>query len=195
MKVLHMDCKNLPGRVKEWGAYHTLCDSLEAYLDLFPVLQQLNSKQIRSRHWLQVMQVTGSNFQLEASQMKLCHLLDCDLIKYDVKSYLHTIFGRYFELSIYFKISDFRAISRCLPHVSRRPPLLNTRIYDRYKTEIGDIVSCASKELDLEQKLRSTEEEWAEQSLHFSQFKNRGFLMLDARSVLICFEDENLYNH
>ena len=51
----------------------------------------------------------------------------------------------------------------------------------RYKTEIGDIVSCASKELDLEQKLRSTEEEWAEQSLHFSQFKNRGFLMLDAR--------------
>ena len=47
MNVLHMDCRNLPERVKEWGAYHTLFTSLEAYLDLFPVLQQLNSKQIR----------------------------------------------------------------------------------------------------------------------------------------------------
>ena len=81
MNVLHLDCKNLAESVKEWGAYHTLCSSLEGYLELFPVLQQLNSKQIRSRHWLQVMQVTGSNFQLEASQMRLCHLLDCDLIK------------------------------------------------------------------------------------------------------------------
>ena len=51
----------------------------------------------------------------------------------------------------------------------------------RYKAEIEDIVACASKELDLEQKLRCTEEEWAEQVLHFSQFKNRGYLMLDAR--------------
>ena len=51
----------------------------------------------------------------------------------------------------------------------------------RYKCEIEEIVSCASKELDLEQRLRSTEEEWAEQVLHFSRFKNRGLLMLDTR--------------
>ena len=81
MNTLYRDCIDLPESVKEWSAFYTLCHNLEEYLNLFPVLQQLNSKQIRSRHWLQVMQVTGSTFQLEASQMNLSHLLDCDLIK------------------------------------------------------------------------------------------------------------------
>ena len=38
-------------------------------------------QEIRNRHWLQVMQVTGSSFQLEANIFKLMHLLDIGLIK------------------------------------------------------------------------------------------------------------------
>ena len=38
-------------------------------------------QEIRNRHWLQVMQVTNSSFQLEANVFKLCHLLDIGLIK------------------------------------------------------------------------------------------------------------------
>ena len=41
----------------------------------------LHFQEIRNRHWLQVMSVTGSSFQLEAGVFKLCHLLDIGLIK------------------------------------------------------------------------------------------------------------------
>jgi hypothetical protein len=41
----------------------------------FPIVQE-----IRNRHWLQVMAVTGSSFQLEAAVFKLSHLLDIGLI-------------------------------------------------------------------------------------------------------------------
>ena len=38
-------------------------------------------QEIRNRHWLQVMSVTGVTFQLEANVFKLSHLLDIGLIK------------------------------------------------------------------------------------------------------------------
>ena len=38
-------------------------------------------QEIRNRHWLQVMSVTNSTFQLEANYFKLEHLLDIGLIK------------------------------------------------------------------------------------------------------------------
>ena len=127
------------------------------------------------------MQVTGSNFQLEASQMKLCHLLDCDLIKYTLIftfNYFKTCGSSFYMFSSYTERDIYKII---LFLISKQTHLQTDSLNLRYKSEISDIVSCASKELDLEQKLRSTEEEWAEQSLHFSQFKNRGYLMLDAR--------------
>lgn len=38
-------------------------------------------QEIRNRHWLDVMNVTGVKFQLEANVFKLSHLLDIGLIK------------------------------------------------------------------------------------------------------------------
>ena len=52
-----------------------ICCIFNQYLYLF-------YQEIRNRHWLQVMQVTGSSFQLEANVFKLCHLLDIGLIKW-----------------------------------------------------------------------------------------------------------------
>ena len=66
-------------------------------MQLLPVLLQLNSHQIRSRHWIQVMQVTTSNFQLESSQMRLCHLLDCNLLKY-----VEILFNNIIAIILYF---------------------------------------------------------------------------------------------
>lgn len=39
-------------------------------------------KEIRNRHWLEVMAVTGTSFQLEANVFKLMHLLDSHLAEY-----------------------------------------------------------------------------------------------------------------
>ncbi|XP_055954878.1 dynein axonemal heavy chain 8 [Patella vulgata] len=123
------ECLALPSKLKDWDAYNDLKTKLQTYLEVFPLLHKLASKEIRNRHWLQVMQVTGSSFQLEANVFKLCHLLDIELIK--------------------------------------------------YKTEIEEICRGASRELELEIKMRLTEEEWTEQVLNFEHYKKRGPMYLD----------------
>ncbi|XP_041109797.1 dynein heavy chain 8, axonemal-like [Polyodon spathula] len=47
----------------------------------FPELDR-TGKEIRNRHWLQVMTVTGSSFPLEATVFKLHHLLGIELLKH-----------------------------------------------------------------------------------------------------------------
>ncbi|XP_076466964.1 uncharacterized protein LOC143298129 [Babylonia areolata] len=131
------ECLALPSKLKDWDAYNDLKTKLQTYLEVFPLLQNLASKgsnrfnipEIRNRHWLQVMQVTNSSFQLEANVFKLCHLLDIGLIK--------------------------------------------------HKAEIEEICRGASQELELEIKMRVTEEEWTEQVLNFEHYKRRGPMYLD----------------
>ncbi|XP_070190368.1 uncharacterized protein [Littorina saxatilis] len=131
------ECLALPSKLKDWDAYNDLKTKLQTYLEVFPLLQNLASKgsnrfnipEIRNRHWLRVMQVTNSSFQLEANVFKLCHLLDIGLIK--------------------------------------------------HKTEIEEICRGASQELELEIKMRVTEEEWTEQVLNFEHYKRRGPMYLD----------------
>ncbi|XP_071801693.1 uncharacterized protein [Asterias amurensis] len=123
------ECQNLPDKLKDWDAYNEMKSSIKFYLDVFPILHKLASKEIRNRHWLQVMSVTGSSFQLEANVFKLLHILDIGLIV--------------------------------------------------HQTEIEDICRCASKEQELEVKLRITEEEWTEQVLSFEEYKKRGPIYLE----------------
>ncbi|XP_071504103.1 dynein axonemal heavy chain 5-like [Diadema antillarum] len=127
------ECQNLPDKIKDWDAYNNMKNSIKFYLDIFPILHKLASKEIRNRHWLQVMAVTGSSFQLEANVFKLSHILDIGLIK--------------------------------------------------HQTEIEEICHCASKELELEVKLRITEEEWTEQVLTFTEYKRRGPIYLEKDSM------------
>ncbi|GFN75495.1 dynein beta chain, ciliary [Plakobranchus ocellatus] len=123
------ECLALPSKLKDWDAYNDLKTKLQTYLAYFPLLQKLASKEIRNRHWLQVMQVTHSSFQLEGNVFKLCHLLDIGLIS--------------------------------------------------HKSEIEEICKGASRELELEIKMRVTEEEWTEQVLNFEHYKKRGPMFLD----------------
>ncbi|XP_053397319.1 dynein axonemal heavy chain 5-like isoform X6 [Mercenaria mercenaria] len=134
------ECLALPSKLKDWDAYNDLKSKLQTYLEVFPLLNSLAAKlrtgeetpsirEIRNRHWLQVMQVTGSSFQLEANVFRLCHLLDIGLIK--------------------------------------------------HKAAIEEICLGASRELELEIKMRMTEEEWTEQVLAFEHYKRRGPIYLD----------------
>ncbi|XP_052807484.1 dynein axonemal heavy chain 5-like isoform X7 [Mya arenaria] len=138
------ECLALPSKLKDWDACIDLKTKLQTYLEVFPLLNSLAAKlrygeenpltrEIRNRHWLQVMQVTGSSFQLEANVFKLCHLLDIGLIK--------------------------------------------------HKTAIEEICLGASRELELEIKMRMTEEEWTEQVLAFEPYKRRGPIYLDKVST------------
>ena len=52
-------------------------------------------------------------------------------------------------------------------------------LFLRHKTEIEEICRGASRELELEIKMRMTEEEWTEQVLAFEPYKRRGPIYLD----------------
>lgn len=93
----------------------------------------LNAREIRNRHWLKVMQITGRSFQLESSVFKLNDLLDINL--------------------------------------------------DKFRSEISAVCFSAQKELELEIKMRTIEEEWTEQILNFEPYKEYGFVILEKRYV------------
>ncbi|MBN3318102.1 DYH6 protein, partial [Atractosteus spatula] len=69
-------------RLKDWDPYHEMAAQIQFYIDSFPILHKLAAKDIRNRHWLEVMAVTGSSFPLEATVFKLHHLLDVELMKH-----------------------------------------------------------------------------------------------------------------
>ena len=74
------DFNDLPLKLKEnWEAYTDLKNVLQKYIDVLPILSMLNAKEIRNRHWLQVMSVTKSSFQLESAIFKLNDLVDIGL--------------------------------------------------------------------------------------------------------------------
>ncbi|RDD45872.1 Dynein heavy chain 5, axonemal [Trichoplax sp. H2] len=82
MEVFWNECLKLPEQIKGWSSYKELKGLIDGYLALFPVLHRLASKEIRNRHWLDVMVATGSSFQLEANVFKLKHLLDIGLLRH-----------------------------------------------------------------------------------------------------------------
>ncbi|XP_051780690.1 uncharacterized protein LOC114649411 [Erpetoichthys calabaricus] len=75
-------CQAWNDQLTDWDAYNEMARQIKFYIDCIPVLHILATKEIRNRHWLQVMAVTGSSFPLEATVFKLHHLLDIDLLKH-----------------------------------------------------------------------------------------------------------------
>ena len=130
IKAYWQDFLALPERLKEnWDAYFDLQKSLKKYIDVLPILLLLNEKEIRNRHWLQVMQVTKSSFRLEAAVFKLNDLIDIGL--------------------------------------------------DLHASEIEEICYAAKKEQELESRMRIIEEEWNEQVLSFTVYKDYGEVCFD----------------
>ncbi|KAJ1151043.1 hypothetical protein NDU88_003830 [Pleurodeles waltl] len=76
------ECLVWNDKLKDWDAYIQMAGQIKFYEDIFPLLHRLAAKEIRNRHWLQVMAVTGSSFPLEANVFKVSHLLDIGLLKF-----------------------------------------------------------------------------------------------------------------
>ena len=64
---------------ENWDAYTDLKNVLQKYIVVLPILSMLNAREIRNRHWLQVMHVTKSSFQLESGIFKLNDIVDIGL--------------------------------------------------------------------------------------------------------------------
>ena len=72
--------KSLPIEQQDWDASKKLKAEIGQYREVLPLLKQLHSKEVRNRHWLQVMSVANCTFQLEGSIFKMAHLLDAGLL-------------------------------------------------------------------------------------------------------------------
>lgn len=77
IKQFWQEFLDLPEKLKEnWEAYFDLEKALKKYIEVLPILLLLNAKEIRNRHWLQVMNVTKTTFRLESSVFVLNDLID-----------------------------------------------------------------------------------------------------------------------
>jgi dynein heavy chain, axonemal len=122
----------LPIKLKEnqMEGYFDLEQALQKYINILPILLLLNAKEIRNRHWLQVMQVIDTQFRLEANIFRLNDLIETTL--------------------------------------------------DLHSKPIENICKSAKKELELEVTMRSIEEEWNEQILSFTSYKDYGEICLES---------------
>ncbi|KAM9316607.1 uncharacterized protein PAF06_007656 [Gastrophryne carolinensis] len=76
------ECQIWNDKLSDWDAFKEMSSEIKFYEDVFPILHEFKSKEIRNRHWLQVMSVTGSSFPLEANVFKVSHLLNIGLLKF-----------------------------------------------------------------------------------------------------------------
>lgn len=74
-------CQCLPSEQQQWDASRKLSAEISHYQSLLPLLLRLHGPEIRNRHWLQVMTVTGCTLQLEANVFKLKHLMSASLME------------------------------------------------------------------------------------------------------------------
>jgi energy-coupling factor transporter ATP-binding protein EcfA2 len=73
-------CQSLPPEQQHWEASKKLTQKISHCRDLLPLLLRLHGKEICTRHWLQVMTVTGCTLQLEANVFRLKHLVASKLL-------------------------------------------------------------------------------------------------------------------
>ncbi|CAM9354308.1 unnamed protein product, partial [Ectocarpus sp. 12 AP-2014] len=81
-------CKKLPGRLKQWDAFTQLRTDIDDFLTVLPLLQELSKDSIQPRHWVEVMEVTGSEFEV-GPEFRLQTLLEIGMV--DKKEYIEEI--------------------------------------------------------------------------------------------------------
>eukprot|EP00898_Chlorokybus_atmophyticus_P005691 jgi/Chlat1/6122/Chrsp409S05665 len=80
VNAFQASCKKLPKALRDWQAYSVCKKTIDEFLEVLPLLQQLSSKAMRNRHWLQLMHVTSKQLNLAEDVLKLGHLLELDLL-------------------------------------------------------------------------------------------------------------------
>lgn len=101
MESFQQQCKKMPKVLREYEAFTELKRTIDEFLGTLPLVQSLAHPAMRSRHWTQLMAVTGRQLAVHSETFKLSTLLDADLLEFneDVEeitvrlpsAYLHTI--------------------------------------------------------------------------------------------------------
>jgi dynein heavy chain, axonemal len=74
-------CRKLPKSLRDWQAYEDCRRKIDEFLEMLPLLQALGSKDVRPRHWDELMTLTGVKMDLSEETFKLSDLLGCGLLK------------------------------------------------------------------------------------------------------------------
>ncbi|CAD7937234.1 unnamed protein product [Amoebophrya sp. A120] len=75
-------CKRMPKVLRDWEAYHELKKQIDDFSEVLPLFLELSKKSIMSRHWKQVMDLTGKDLPIDSENFKLQSLIDANLNEY-----------------------------------------------------------------------------------------------------------------
>lgn len=103
-------CKTLPKTLKHWAAFHELNQTIEDFIAVLPMLNELSKSSMRERHWKAISQLTGMEFDLEKfHELKLKSVIEADLLSYkeDIEEITD---GADKQLGIENKLKDTQAI-------------------------------------------------------------------------------------
>lgn len=74
------NCKKLPKVLRDWDSCKELTKRIDDFLLVLPLLQQLAGKSMRQRHWDEIQSITGKTLDMDATVLKLGHMLEMDLL-------------------------------------------------------------------------------------------------------------------
>ena len=76
-------CRKLPKGLKEWPAFAELKQTIEDFIEVLPLLNELSKPAMRQRHWEQITALTGKEFDLKRfNELKLRSVLEANLLKF-----------------------------------------------------------------------------------------------------------------
>jgi dynein heavy chain, axonemal len=70
-------CRRMPKRLTEWEAYQILRKQISDFQDMVPIIQELSKSSIMPRHWVEVRELTGTDFDVESETFELREILEC----------------------------------------------------------------------------------------------------------------------
>jgi dynein heavy chain len=79
IEAFALRCRKMPRKLREWDAYLQLKQEIEDFQNVLPLLQELSKKSIKDRHWAEVMELTGTEFDIHSADFKLQTLLDANI--------------------------------------------------------------------------------------------------------------------
>ena len=73
-------CQKLPRALKDWQEYKDLCQKIDDFNALVPLLDQMTNEAMLPRHWKEIQTLTGQSFDAEAQQFTLGTVLQPSLL-------------------------------------------------------------------------------------------------------------------
>ena len=73
-------CKKLPRRLREWEAYVELKAIIGDFTDVLPIFEGLCKPSIKSRHWVEVCECTGTQYKFDKEMFSVADVIDSPIL-------------------------------------------------------------------------------------------------------------------